>query len=121
MRVGTEGRLSSLSLKEFHVDENPWNHELSGNFPAKSCVSTTYRKNIDFKELNGLAYDSPTRALHGGQNSPALVIERMVKGVTKNREGEKTKVTGISCDGKAVADPTFVNGRQPWAPVPNHR
>jgi hypothetical protein len=38
----------------------------------------------------------------------------MIKGVTKNREGEKTKVTGISCDGKAVADPTFVNGRQPW-------
>jgi len=35
----------------------------------------------------------------------------MVKGVTKNREGEKTKVTGCLRNGNEDADPTFANGR----------
>jgi hypothetical protein len=37
-------------IGEFYLAENiPWNHELGGNFRAKSFVSITYRQNIDYK------------------------------------------------------------------------
>jgi hypothetical protein len=38
-----------------------------------------------------------------------------VKGVTKNCEGEETKVTGVSFHGNSDVDPTLANGRAIWA------
>jgi hypothetical protein len=58
-----------------------------------------------------------------GQNRPVLFIERMVKGVTKNGEGEKTKVTGGSWNGNSDADHTFAKAGKggpptnPWGSV----
>ena len=41
-----------------------------------------------------MGLNDPTRARHGGSTT-VLVIERRRKVVTKNREGEKTKVTSV--------------------------
>ena len=40
-----------------------------------------------------------------------------MKGVTKNRKGEETKVIGWFRDGKSDTDPRAANGMKMWDPV----
>jgi hypothetical protein len=42
-----------------------------------------------------------------GRNTPVLLIERMVRSVTRNHQGERTKVTSVCFDGTSNADPAL--------------
>ena len=65
--VGTSpGR--AATNPESYLAEIPWNHELGGNFPAKSFVRITYRQNIDFKELSELVKMTTTRPSYGAEH-----------------------------------------------------
>jgi len=101
--LGPDARPGSAKQEKFTHVENPWNHELRWNFRAKSYVSATYGQNIHFKELSESSQQSQPEP-SCGQNAPVLFIEGTAKAVTKNREGEKTKVTTIPIVVRAIGE-----------------